>query len=198
MSAGSGQQPVFFHGGSVPSPEWAQFNRSMAGMTPVGSVNTIFDPRATGFEKGFAGAMLVAQIFPLLRLGGGAAQGGFVTLYHGTTRAAAMRIAGNGFKAGFDGAVFFAEDFATASEFAKMAAVERGATSAMVVRLQVPKNIAAALERGVIGEFRGAPFVDIAGGSGFEQILMREELTEFNSAMKSGVIAVSRAPVGGF
>jgi hypothetical protein len=116
-----------------------------------------------------------------------------VTLYHGTTRNAASKIARGGFRAGADGAVFFAEDFATAEEFAKNAAAARSATGAVVVRFQVPEAVAARLQRGVIGEFRGLPFADIYGSSGYERILL-DDVGGFNNAMRN----VTRIKVGNF
>jgi hypothetical protein len=116
----------------------------------------------------------------------------------GTTRTAASKIVKNGFRAGADDAVFFAEEFATAREFAQLAAIERGATGATVLRLQVPTSMAKQLQRGVIGEFRGAPFVDIAGGTGFEQVLVGSGRGAFNAAIKSGMVRIERIPVGAF
>ncbi len=47
-----------------------------------------------------------------------------VTIYHGTTASAAARIVANGFKPGYDGLVYFAEDMATADFFAKDAYIK--------------------------------------------------------------------------
>jgi hypothetical protein len=135
-------------------------------------------------------------VLAVLAPGAAALEGGIVTLYHGTTRSAASRILANGFRAGSDGAVFFAEDFATAEHFASVISRERGA-AATVLRLRVPSNVASQLQRGVIGEFRGLRFVDLPGGTGFEQILLGESLGGFNAALKSGSIQVGRIPIGG-
>jgi hypothetical protein len=121
---------------------------------------------------------------------------GTITLYHGTTANAASRIVRNGFRLGKDGAVFLAEDFSTAREFARLARSERGAAAATVLRLTMPESVAAGLERGTLGAFRGAPALDIPGGTGYERILLGGQLSKFNGAMQSGVIQMQRLPIG--
>lgn len=125
-------------------------------------------------------------------VGAGVAAEEMVTLYHGTTGSAASRIARNGFRLGADAAAFFAEDFATAQHFALDTAAARGATNATVLRFQVPKSVFEQLQRGVIGEFRGLPFVDIPASSGFELIL-QGDVNAFNEAISG----MRRIPVGG-
>jgi hypothetical protein len=132
----------------------------------------------------------------VLARGIGAAEGGIVTLYHGTTPSAASRIVQTGFRLGKDGAVFLAEDFSTAASFAREAAAKRGATGATVLRLTMPESVAAGLERGTLGAFRGAPMLDISGGTGYERILLGGQLRGFNGAMQSGVIQVQRLRLG--
>jgi hypothetical protein len=148
------------------------------------------DKLRLGFDLLLQGSLGV--VFGAIAGGAEAAEGGTVTLYHGTTRSAASRILQTGFRLGKDGAVFFAEDFATAEQFASEMAARRLA-SATVLRLRVSSSIALQLQRGVIGEFRGLSFVDVPGGTGFERILLRESLGEFNAAMKSGAISVDGA-----
>lgn len=128
------------------------------------------------------------------------ARGGeeMVTLYHGTSASRAARIVKRGFRAGADGAVYFAEDFATAEHFAESAQFATGARSATVIRLHMPKSIAANFERGTLGAFRGAPAIDILGGTGFERILFKDSISSFNEAIRKGVVQVSRLRVGAF
>jgi hypothetical protein len=115
------------------------------------------------------------------------AEGGapkLVTLFHGTTGNVASKIIKNGFRAGDDGTVFFAEDFPTAEHFARETAAGRGAGSRTVLSVKVPAEVANALERGTIGEHRGLRFVDVPGGSGYERILTGDT-GAFNASIHS-------------
>jgi RHS repeat-associated protein len=137
--------------------------------------------------------MLAAAFGPLGKLAGGLAKrAGSVVLYHGTTASSAARILEKGFRAGADNAVYFAEDFATAAHFAREAMAARGALGGTVLKLTVPFDIAARLQRGVLGAARGAPPIDILGGTGQELILRAPQLGPFNSAIMEGAISTTR------
>jgi RHS repeat-associated protein len=122
----------------------------------------------------------------------GAAGEGSVILYHGTTASAAARIIANGFRLGVDGSVYFAEDFATAAHFAREAMAARGALGGTVIKLSVPAEVAAGLERGVLGAARGVSPIGIAGSSGYELILSADGIGAFNAAMREGAIQAVR------
>ncbi len=121
-----------------------------------------------------------------------AAEEGTITLYHGTTRAAATRIIDRGFRPGYDGAVYLGEDLATANYFATEAVAERGAISGTILTLRVPQSLASSFGMGLIGEARGARFVDIPGGTGFERIVAGDALDALNSGIRNGLIDVRR------
>jgi hypothetical protein len=127
-------------------------------------------------------------------LGGGvAAAEETVTLYHGTTSSAARNILNGGFRAGADNAVFLGEDFSTARFFGESRIAETGAKSGQVLRYTMPQSLAEELgltSRQVLGEFRGAPPIDIPGGSGFERIMTGRNIDAFNQAVKAGQISV--------
>ncbi len=115
-------------------------------------------------------------------------------LFHGTTADAAGAILRDGLRAGADEAVFFAEDYATAAHFAQEAAAEAGGSAGrQVLGYVVQDDLAGSLglaERELLGEFRGAPPIDIPGGSGFERILSGSNVSLFNQAVISGEILV--------
>jgi RHS repeat-associated protein len=122
-----------------------------------------------------------------------------LTLYHGTTANAAGSILDGGFRAGADNAVFFGEDFATARYFGEERIAETGASSGQVLRYTVPQSLAEDIglaERHVLGEFRGAPPIDIPHASGFERILQGGNIGLFNQAVRSGQIAVKVFRIG--
>ncbi|HUB68501.1 MAG TPA: RHS repeat-associated core domain-containing protein [Candidatus Methylacidiphilales bacterium] len=126
------------------------------------------------------------------------AGGDFVTIYHGTTSNAASKILSGGFRPGADGAVFFGEDFSTAQHFGLEAIAENGASSGKVLSFQVPADLADQLgltSRNVLGEFRGAPTIDIPNGSGFERILQGNNIDAFNQALRSGQITTRTIPI---
>jgi RHS repeat-associated protein len=136
-------------------------------------------------------------------IGSGGADG-TVTLFHGTTRSAAWRIMAEGFRSGPDGAVFLAEDLATAEDFGDVAVRNRLAASGTVLKLEVPKSLAADLNqtgdlfRSRVGAFRGITRqFEIPGGSGFEHVLLEDGLDRFNAGMKSGAIRVTPLRLGG-
>ena len=55
----------------------------------------------------------------------------------------------------------------------------------------MPQSLAENLglaSRQVLGEFRGAPPIDIPGGSGFERILGGGNINAFNQAVRDGQI----------
>jgi hypothetical protein len=110
-----------------------------------------------------------------------------------TTTSAARNILKTGFRPGFDNAVFFGEDFATAEHFGLEAATESRGASEAILRYTVPKSLAQDLgltEQRVLGEFRGAPPIDIPNSSGFERILIGDNIQQFNQAVRSGQISV--------
>lgn len=122
-----------------------------------------------------------------------------VTLYHGTTTSAARNILGGGFRAGEDNAVFFGEDFSTAKFFGESRIAETGANSGQVLRYTMPQSLAEDLgltSRQVLGEFRGAPPIDIPGSSGFERILNGGNIDAFNQAVRGGQISVKPIRIG--
>jgi hypothetical protein len=105
----------------------------------------------------------------------------------------AARIVANGFRPGRpDAAVFFAEDRATAEFFANNVTVDRSGTNPVVMKFVVPNSIAGEMQRGVIGEFRGFKFVDVAGSNGMERIMTGDMIDLFNAAMQDGTIQVFR------
>jgi len=115
-----------------------------------------------------------------------------VTIYHGTTASAAARIVANGFKPGYDGLVYFAEDMATADFFAKDAYIKRGATgrTVTILKLRMPASMLPEFKSGPVGAARNAIMVDV--GSGYELMLGKNQLDWFNDAIKNGVIGVAR------
>jgi RHS repeat-associated protein len=158
-----------------------------------------------GTALGAAGALPRAAVGTAPELATAAARGGgtadALRLYHGTTPSSASRIVSGGFRGGSrGGAVFFAEDYATAEHFALEAMTSRGAKGATVMQFDVPSELAGSLsfERGVIGEYRGLRFVDIPGGTGYEQILTGSSIEKFNIGMKQGQIGTTRLRVGRF
>lgn len=63
----------------------------------------------------------------------------------------------------------------------------------------MPQSLAEDLgltERQVLGEFRGAPPIDIPGGSGFERILGGWNVDAFNQALQGGQISVKPIRIG--
>jgi hypothetical protein len=131
------------------------------------------------------------------RIGAAFAEGGFVLLYHGTTRSAASRIAAGGFRPGKDGAVFFAESQRVADVFASMAVEARGARSGSVLILRVPTSMLQNMSRGPIGYYRGARW---GAELGFERILSGDGVSAFNAAMGDGTIGfdIVRSAPGAF
>jgi hypothetical protein len=126
--------------------------------------------------------------------GGGWAKGSAVQLYHGTSSARASRILTRGLRPGYDDAVFFAEEFETAAHFAREGA--QGRTT--VMRFTIERNLADELglmDRALLGEARGLRWVDIQGGTGFERILMGDNIRLFNEALENGAITVQRLQV---
>ena len=97
-------------------------------------------------------------------------------LYHGTSSNKARKIVTKGFRPGSDGAVFFAEDMETARYFAstvKLAPDEDPPKSFTIIIFDIPDEIIQNLFRkGIIGEFRDAPPIQIsATSSPYEYIL---------------------------
>jgi hypothetical protein len=121
----------------------------------------------------------------VLARGVGAARGGTVTLYHGTTRSTAWNIMRGGFKTGLGDAVFFAEEASVAERFGRQAMFRRGASSGSLLILRVPESMMGSFARAPIGSYAAA-----RGGAehGFELILFREGLPAFNAAIKDGTI----------
>jgi hypothetical protein len=139
-----------------------------------------------------------------------------IRIYHGTTSKKASKIVGNeihkreGFRAGPDGRVYFAEDVATARFFATGRAAEADVVAAQfenpngkpkfitVVELEIEDELASEFglgheDRLPLGEATGQHFPDVAGGSGFERMISHEEdLQNLNAAMASGKISVRR------
>jgi len=122
-----------------------------------------------------------------------------VTLYHGTTTSAGRRIVNGEFRAGVDNAVFFGEDFSTARFFGEARIAETGASSGQVLRFNMPRSLAKDLgltSRQVLGEYRGAPPIDIPGSTGYEMLLMGDKVGLFNQAVRSGQISVKQTRIG--
>ena len=122
--------------------------------------------------------------------GGGPAD---VTVYHGTTNSAARSIMSDGFRPGSDGAVFLAEEYPTAQYFGMERIAETGANSGQVLRFTVPGGLADQIgltNRSLLGDFRGAPPIDIPNSSGFERILQGPNISIFNEALQAGQITV--------
>jgi hypothetical protein len=116
-----------------------------------------------------------------------------VTLFHGTTSSAASKILKGGFRGGSDAAAFFAEEFATALHFGGEAMAARSAQSGSILAFKMSPSTAEELglgTRSVLGEFRGLRPTDIPGASGYERILLEENLAAFNQALKSGRISI--------
>ncbi|WP_181790316.1 RHS repeat-associated core domain-containing protein [Myxococcus llanfairpwllgwyngyllgogerychwyrndrobwllllantysiliogogogochensis] len=132
----------------------------------------------------------------------------FITLFHGTTGNRAAKIMGSllykarGFRAGTKGAVFFAEERATAEFFANQAPRNHTndilAKSRSLIEIKIPEELAKKfgideLNREPIGAAMDLEFPDISGGSGFERILSKDLLDEFNQAIESGEIILRRS-----
>ena len=91
---------------------------------------------------------------------------------------------------------YFAEDFSTAEYFAfesiaKYMPDQQTPKSLTVIEFKIPKQLAGDMglfKRNPIGAMEGMPFVDIAGGTGFERILSGEGLKKFNDALRQGII----------
>lgn len=66
------------------------------------------------------------------------------------------------------------------------------AGSGSVISLDVPSSLAEKFERGVIGEARGAPFVDVPGSTGFERIVSGDLLDAVNQGIANGTMRISR------
>ena len=131
-----------------------------------------------------------------------AAQGGedAIRLFHGTSSSRASGIVANGFRPGADGAVFFAKESNTAFHFARASAAVTGARSVTAIEFTMPRSLAqdfGLLDRQLIGEFRGLPWVDVPGGTGFERIMTGNKIDAFNQALQNRSIAVRRLR-GGF
>jgi hypothetical protein len=140
------------------------------------------------------------------RSGSAGASDDLVTVFHGTTSNRASKITGSafydarGFRPGVDSAVYFAEDFATAHHFALEAAASTGAKRATVLKLTMPRSVAGQsglLYRRPLGQYRGAPQIDIPGGTGHERVLSgRGSIDLFNASMEQGVVGVQRLRIG--
>jgi len=71
--------------------------------------------------------------------------------------------------------------------------------SSTVIKFQIPASLAEDLglrAQYTLGEFRGAVPLDIPGGSGFERILMGDNVGLFNDALSDGIIQTTRLRVG--
>ena len=95
----------------------------------------------------------------------------------------------------------FAEEVSTARHFAfekSSQTIPHQPSALTVIEFQVPRSLAndvgiAFPDRLPLGEHFNLPFVDIAGGSGFERILTSPSaVARFNEALKSGVIKPRR------
>jgi len=118
-----------------------------------------------------------------------------IRLFHGTSANIGSKIVAKGFRSGSDGAVYFAEEFNTATHFAREAAARTGARSINTLEFKIPRDLAQKLglmEREVLGAARGAKPIDIPGGSGFERILSGSSVEAFNEALANGTIVVRR------
>ncbi|WP_177241715.1 RHS repeat-associated core domain-containing protein [Myxococcus fulvus] len=131
----------------------------------------------------------------------------FITLFHGTTGNRSAKIMGSvfykarGFTAGKKGAVFFAEERATAEFFANQAPALHDnntlARSRSIIEVKIPDELAkrfgiSETERSLIGDAMDMELPDVQRGSGFERILNQEFLDEFNGAIQSGEIILRR------
>ncbi|MBI4852005.1 MAG: RHS repeat-associated core domain-containing protein, partial [Acidobacteria bacterium] len=121
-------------------------------------------------------------------------------LYHGTTSNQAAKIVGNdtyprkGFRPGYDGKVFFSEDFATAKEFARIGGgIFNGAKSFTVIEFTIPKQLSINLGLNIryyLGFARGLRPISV--GTGYERILESEFVPAFNAAFQSNIITARR------
>jgi RHS repeat-associated protein len=136
-----------------------------------------------------AGAAIAATdgaIAPLLEGAAAESAGARAFLaYHGTSPSAAASIQANGFRAGLDGTVFFAEEAHTAKYFGGMAS-----SNPVLMMFKMSQKTAEKIgfERGELGIARGAMNPDIPNGSGYELMLEGQAITRFNEAWSNGDI----------